>query len=385
MTDHATPHDNAATPADESAGPPVTPPVTPPAAPPAAFAPPAPPAPPAPEAATAAGGTDPADPWGAPDPQAFPVPQAFAVPLSPEELAARRTRRRRAAVRWGVAALVCALAGTGAAVAVTTPDRTDIPGLATENDGRYTFPALALPPLPSGKAAPRESKSRHAADLRYLLLPAPKEAGGSTGPVVFPTPTMPATATATATASATASPGASGSTAASPGATSSATPAGSAPAGSASAAPTADWVPCDALAAEQKEPAKLRALLLQNACRAATVREWTATDGTRTQVRLLAFGASAEAWDVFADLRANGDPKDIPGLRTGPTQGWDSVSGVDLATRETPATGAGAGPTGRVAYLSAGDLVGVVTMANPKGVPTAAFRQVVTLQSDLLV
>ncbi|MBP0455796.1 hypothetical protein J5Y04_40685, partial [Kitasatospora sp. RG8] len=338
----------------------------PPVAPPAAFAPPSP------GAGTGAPAAAPADPWGVP--VAPPVPE----PLSPEELAARRTRRRRAAVRWSAAVLVCALAGTEAAVAVTTPDRTDIPGLATERDGRYTFPALVLPPLPSGKAVPRESKSRHAADLRYLLLPAPKEAGGSLAPVVFPSPTAPASATASAAAS--------GSPAASPtaGATPSAAPTTGAPTAGATAAATADWVPCDALAGEQKDAAKVRALLLQNACRAATVREWTATDGTRTQIRLLAFGGSPEAWDVFADLRANGDPKDVPGLKTGPTQGWDEVNGVDLATRETPVTGPDAGPTGRVAYLSAGDVVGVVTMTNPKGVRTAAFRQVVTLQSDLL-
>ncbi|AUY50596.1 hypothetical protein [Streptomyces sp. CB01881] len=367
MTDHATPQDSAVTPQDGAASP-ADAPAPPPVAPPAAFAPPSPGA----VTGQDAVGAPAADPWGVP--VAPPVPE----PLSPEELAARRTRRRRAAVRWSAAVLVCALAGTEAAVAVTTPDRTDIPGLATERDGRYTFPALVLPPLPSGKAVPRESKSRHAADLRYLLLPAPKEAGGSLAPVVFPSPTAPASASASSSASvgAAASPTA--------GATASGTPSSGAPTAAATTAATTDWVPCDALAGEQKDAAELRALLLQNACRAATVREWTATDGTRTQIRLLAFGGSTEAWDVFADLRSKGDPKGVPGLKTGPTQGWDSVNGVDLATRETPATGPDAGPTGRVAYLSAGDVVGVVTMTNPKGVKTAAFRQVVTLQSDLL-
>ncbi|GAA2792867.1 hypothetical protein RMN57_20955 [Kitasatospora sp. CM 4170] len=375
MTDHATPHDAAAAPADATpaataAEAPATPAPAAPFAPPTAAAP-APGAPVAPEH----------NPWGAPDATALPP---LAPQPSPEELAARRTRRRRAAVRWSAAVLVFALAGTGAALGVTAPERTDLPGLATKNDGRYTFPAPVLPPLPSGKAAPRDSKSRHAADLRFLLLPAPKEAGGSLAPVVFPSPT--------ATASA-AGPSASGAASASPSGTPSATasaspsggPAGSPSAsGAATTAPAAAWVPCDAIADEQKEAAKLRILLLQDACRTATVREWTAADGTRTQIRLLGFGSSSEAWDVFADLRANADPKDVPGLRVGSAQGWDTVSGVDLSIHETPAGSAPAGPTGRLAYLSAGDVLGVVTMTNPKGVPTAAFRQVVTLQSDLL-
>ncbi|MFJ3787993.1 hypothetical protein [Kitasatospora sp. NPDC090091] len=370
MTDHATPHDPAATPTE---APPAAAPTEAPAAPAAPFAPPTPEAPP--------GGAPAApehNPWGAPDAAAFPPP---APQQSPEELAARRTRRRRAAVRWSAAVLVFALAGTGAALGVTAPDRTDLPGLATKNDGRYTFPALVLPPLPSGKAAPRESKSRHAADLRFLLLPAPKEAGGSLAPVVFPSPTAPASADPSTSAAPSASPSGT------PSATASASPAGSpstSASGAATAAPAAAWVPCDAIADEQKEAGKLRTLLLQDACRAATVREWTAADGTRTQIRLLGFGSSAEAWDVFADLRANADPKDVPGLRIGSVEGWDTVSGVDLATKETPAGAPTAGPTGRVAYLSAGDVLGVVTMTNPKGVPTAAFRQVVTLQSDLL-
>lgn len=367
MTDSATPHDSAAASTD-----------TPPA-PPAPFAPPvAPPAAPGAPEAPATGGAFGADPWAVPGEGSVPP---LLPPVGPEELAARRTRRRNAALRWGAAALVCALAGTGAAVAVTTPERTDIPGLATRSDGRYTFPALVLPPLPSGKAVPKESKSRHAADLRYLLLPAPKEAGGSSGPVVFPTPTRlptgsPTTASTTAptasgspTASASASTGPSVSP--SPGATS-------------TGAPTAEWVACDAMAAEQKEPAALRSLLLRDVCRAATVREWTASDGTRTQIRLLRFGSSVEAWDVFAELRANGEPKDLPGLKPGSVQGWDSVDGVDLATRESPALAADGRSTGCLAYLGAGDVIGVVTMTNARGVPAAAFRQVVTLQSDLL-
>ncbi|MFF7994707.1 hypothetical protein ACFZDG_33660 [Kitasatospora xanthocidica] len=304
----------------------------------------------------------------------LPVPETaigaleFTDPAqSPEALAAqeaRRARRRKAAVRWSCAALVFALAGTGTALAVTAPERTDIPGLATASDGRYTFPPLALPPLPSGKAAPDgKGKSLHYADLRHLLLPVPKEAGGSLTAPTFPAPT--------------ASPTASGSPTASP--TASATP---------SAAPTAaavaDWVPCDAILAEQQDPAKLSQLLLENACRAATVREWTASDGTRTQIRLLRFGSTGESWGTYNSLRAKSAPKAAPDTKSTSHENWDTVNGVDLTALESTANGPKGNPTARVAYLSAADILAVITMTNPDGIPAAPFRQVVTLQSDLL-
>jgi hypothetical protein len=327
----------------------------------------------------------------APAPAATPAapeaPEAAQTPgtqeplETPEEQAARRTRRRKAAVRWSCAVLVFALAGTGAALAVTTPERTDIPGLATANDGRYTFPPLTLPPLPSGKAAPdAKGKALHYADLRYLLLPAPKEAGGSLTAPVFPVPTAAPSASSSATPSAT--PSAEPSASASPTTTaaSAASAAPSAPAGTA----LASWVPCDAIAAEQKEPAKLRVLLLQNACRAATVREWTASDGTRTQIRLLRFGSTAEAWNTFSSLRTDIPAKAAPDAKTAPHSDWDTVEGVDVTLKDSPATAGQGVPTTRLAYLSASDVVAVVTMTNPQGVPAAAFRQVVTLQSDLL-
>ncbi|MFF2659958.1 hypothetical protein ACFVUH_21665 [Kitasatospora sp. NPDC058032] len=318
--------------------------------------------------------TDSSDTPAVPDAPAVPdVPSAADVPVvapaagaPTEEERARGSRRRKAALRWGAAAVVCALAGTGSALAVTAQDRTDLPGLATKSDGRYTFPALVLPPLPSGKAAPKDNKSRHAADLRQLLLPVPKEAGGSLTPTGHPAALA---VTGGGTPSASASP----TTSASPSAT----------ATSASPAPGAAAGPgdCDAFVAEQANQAEARALLLQYACRAAVVREWTAADGTRTQIRLLSFGSSAEAFSAFAGLRDGKGPKDVPTVGEATPTGWDEVYGVTLATRTATPHDA---PPVRVAYLAAGDLVGVVTLSNPKGVPAAAFRQVVTLQSDLL-
>ncbi|MFF3073011.1 hypothetical protein ACFVSN_15090 [Kitasatospora sp. NPDC057904] len=369
MTDHVTSQDPAGTPVPPPA--PTAPPAPVPTAPPA----PVPTAPPAPVPTAP---PEPAAPAGPALSEVELVPPPPAAPETPEKREARlarRTRRRKAVVRWAAATLVCALAGTGTAMALTVPERTDIPGLATKSDGRYTFPALALPPQPPAKG-PSVRKEPHRADLRNLVLPAPKEAGGPLGLVVFPSPTATPSASGSASPSATASasPSASGS------------PSGTAsPAASAKAsAATADWAPCDAVLDEQQNPDDLRALLLQNACRAAAVREWTASDGTRTQIRLLRFGSSFEGGEVFSALRANSLPKALPGAKAGSHDGWDALPNVDLAVKESSVQGAKGDPTARVAYLGASNVLAVITMTNPKGVPVAPFRQVATLQSDLL-
>ncbi|MFE4479322.1 MULTISPECIES: hypothetical protein [Streptomycetaceae] len=310
---------------------------------------------------------------------AAPVAEPFAAAEDPAVLAeqeARRTRRRKAAVRWSCAVLVFALAGTGSALAVTAPDRTDLPGLATASDGRYTFAPLTLPPLPAGQEAPDDKgKSPHHADLRYLLLPAPKEAGGSLTPPVFPAPTAAATPSGSPTASPSAPASPAPSDSASAGASASASAAGSA---------FGQWVPCDAIADEQQDPVKMRSVLLEHACRAATVREWTASDGTRTQIRLLRFGSVRESWGAFADVRSKGGPKAAPSTKGTPHDDWDALDGSSLTLVESTTAGTKGAPTARVAYLSAADVVAVITMTNPAGVPTAPFRQVVTLQGELL-
>lgn len=52
--------------------------------------------------------------------------------------------------RWTAAVLVCGGVGAGAAMGITAMERTDVPGLATEPDGRWEYPQLALPALPEG-------------------------------------------------------------------------------------------------------------------------------------------------------------------------------------------------------------------------------------------
>ncbi|MCX5211589.1 hypothetical protein OG689_20235 [Kitasatospora sp. NBC_00240] len=281
-----------------------------------------------------------------------------------EQRLQRIRRRRRTLLRRGAAAFVLVIAGTASAYAVTVPDRTDIPGLATPKDGRYTFPVLVLPPLPSGKPAPGApgAELRHEADLRRLVLPAPDEA---TDPAA-------ATGSASPAASPSATAAASGTSAASP----AAVPVGPAP---------ARWAACEDLAAELAQPESLKSDLMTNACRAGVVREWTATDGTKTRIRLLRFGSREEASNVSnslwltSELKGEGKlelEKDAKGLPT--------TVGVGAQLRHNGDPDKDKPDTVRAGYLLSGDVVGMIVMSNPAGVPEQAFHQVVLLQSDLL-
>ncbi|MER5730942.1 hypothetical protein ABT084_21905 [Streptomyces sp. NPDC002138] len=110
---------------------------------------------------------EPANPFAAPDLSGIPVPPA----------APRDRRALFAALRWTAAALVFAVAAAGTAYAVIKPARTDIPGLATKDDGRWTYPAVAKPVLPAGAPlpfTPDNADGIHYAALSQLLLPAPE-------------------------------------------------------------------------------------------------------------------------------------------------------------------------------------------------------------------
>ncbi|XQE87167.1 hypothetical protein ACN24M_18865 [Streptomyces microflavus] len=108
---------------------------------------------------------------------AVPAPAEQAVPAEPAEAPSpppprpcRRPRppRRalRAVARWTVALLVFGGLGTGTALAITSAERTDVPGLATESDGRWDYPKLSLPrcrparPARSPTPTPRRSTTR---------------------------------------------------------------------------------------------------------------------------------------------------------------------------------------------------------------------------------
>ncbi|MFE9428761.1 hypothetical protein ACFYNO_38105 [Kitasatospora sp. NPDC006697] len=280
------------------------------------------------------------NPWAVPGQEQHPGSTAYAPDLlfSPEEPKPRRPRPGPATVlRWTAFALVLAASATATAFAVTALPRHELPGLATPGDGRYSFNQLSLPRLPAGRPAPSATGAgkRHYAQLPALLLQAPQQAPGA------------------------------------------------APAAAAT---------CTDYANLHEDSAHLPAVLATNACRDAASRVWTAKDGTRTELWLLRFGSQDEAHLCYAALGATGAVKLVP----------DEISGVDdftlapdqevfirtaspaASTDSATDTATGPQPTGKVAYLLAGDVVATIVMTNAAGVPSQPFHQVVALQSDLL-
>ncbi len=123
-----------------------------------------------------------------PEPPLLP-PTAFQVPepeqaqaQDPLPVPAKKDRRvLRAVLRWTAAVVVFAVVGAGTAYGITDMKRTDVPGLGTASDGRWDYPTLTKPPLPKGSPGPLAEANRagsHFADLRALVLPAPKGATG---------------------------------------------------------------------------------------------------------------------------------------------------------------------------------------------------------------
>ncbi|MER8183405.1 hypothetical protein [Kitasatospora sp. NPDC094015] len=313
----------------------------------------------------------PADPWAAPAQLGEPTLDAWSLPAEAVLAEQASAPRRAKLLRWGGAALILVLTATATAVAVTLPDRTSLPGLRTPNDGRYAFPQLTLPPLPSGKAEPAKADlHRHFADLRQLLLPAPAGAR-----LEEPAPAAAGSAAPSASTSPSASPAPSGT----PGATATATATGSPATG---AVPAGTWAECNDYAAGDKNAPKVTAALLESACRAATKRVWTGPDGTRTEIWLLRFGSNTEANRFYERSSTKTEP-----TATGPLKRSDlvfaSMGGVASQARagEQKANGR---PVAEAADLAAGDVVVRIVMTNPAGVPEQAFRQVAVLQADLL-
>ncbi|MEV6211438.1 hypothetical protein [Kitasatospora sp. NPDC051914] len=319
--------------------PPAAPPAAPTAAPEVLAAPPAAAVPPQP------GPEQPGPPAVAGDAWS-PAPELL------EAAASDRRRTRAALLRWGAVALVLLLSGTAAALAVTAPDRTDIPGLATPGDGRYAFPPLTLPQLPSGKPDPGQvaAAGRHYADLRGLLLPPPRGA-------VLEQPTATGKA---------ASPAA----------------AGAAPSGASAAAAGVPWLACTDYAAGDGARARLDAAMAEYACRAATRRTWTAADGTRTDIWLFRFGSQNEAHGLFGEIGWS-EPKGVPALHSADVEVDPSLP-TSMLTTQAGDQKAKNGPTARAAYLQQGDVVAGIVMTNPDGVAVQAYRQVALLQSQML-
>ncbi|GAA3069817.1 hypothetical protein GCM10017562_40930 [Streptomyces roseofulvus] len=239
--------------------------------------------------------------------------------------------------RWTAALLVCGGVGTGAAMGITAMERTEVPALATESDGRWEYPELALPALPDGAPRPFSDGNEaeiHHADLRKLLLPAP--AGATVDPKL-----------------------------------------------------DGGWAGLDAYLAELKpeDRPELKAFLTDSALRHVAARGWTMPDGSTTRIHLLRFSSVAfsEAYkdelisDVFRGERL---PVGVEASEMDTFhQGIDvpDVSFYSYKEKEPY------GPAQtRWTFVQAGDTFGVVTQTRKGGTLAVPFEQTVALQAQLL-
>ncbi|MFE6978046.1 hypothetical protein [Streptomyces sp. NPDC057682] len=274
-------------------------------------------------------------------PQLPPVPLLPPVPVPAVVAPAPRPPRRalRAVARWTAAVLVFGAFGAGTAYALASADRGDVPGLATESDGRWDYPRLSLPALPAGAPRPfteGNTAEVHHADLRRLLLPAP---AGATPDTKL----------------------------------------------------TGGWIGTEQfLAAFAKgSRADLRLQLKESAVRHIAARGWTMPDGTSTRIYLLQFNSTAFA-DDFRDTRYIGT---TPG---------DALTGAEHMDLDETWKGGGKVPETstyvfdepkpfgaaqvREGFVVAGDTIGLVVQERKgaAGTPRVPFHQTLILQNQLL-
>ncbi|SEK69471.1 hypothetical protein [Streptacidiphilus jiangxiensis] len=263
-----------------------------------------------------------------------PTPEPTAEPKARRSFL-RPGPRGRTVARWSIATVLCLGLGAATAVAVMAPRRTDIPGLATAADGRYTYPTLQLPQLPPGAVGPSAGGAPsgapggtvpHAADVRQLLLPHP--VGAVTDSTL---------------------PGARG------------------------------FVPLGDFAKLFTSPDDLAEVLGENGARHVAATGWRMPDGTHVTVYLLAFRSGVTSQAAFNSemgmyLAA------APQLDLSTTD-----SSVPLAVADTASRPAGKdGPALRVTVFSDADINGLLVMTNPKAVNPVDFKQALTLQMELL-
>ncbi|MEV0092171.1 hypothetical protein [Streptomyces sp. NPDC050738] len=244
----------------------------------------------------------------------------------------------RAAARWTLAVLVCGGLGTGTAYGITGMTRTDVPGLATQDDGRWTYPKLSLPALPADAPRPFTDGNAgevHHADLRKLLLPAPE---GATQDKTL----------------------------------------------------NGGWVSTDRYTAEYAKSARsaLKQELADASVRHIAARGWTMPDGTTTRIYLVQFKSTAFAQAFKDDTVSIGYDGGTP-LVEAPTaridDTWSSNGSVENNTTYVYAEAAPYGAQQvRQAYVLSGDTVALIFHSRKGTVPKVPFHQTVILQDQLL-
>ncbi|MFE7584280.1 hypothetical protein ACFU5Y_22295 [Streptomyces gardneri] len=269
--------------------------------------------------------------------------QPEAEPFQPE--AEPKPRKSRKPLLWGIArwtaaVLVCGGVGAGTAMGITAAERTDVPGLATESDGRWEYPELTLPALPEGAPRPFTDGNDgeiHHADLRRLLLPAP--AGATVDPKL-----------------------------------------------------KGGWTGFDSYLEllKEKDRAPVKEYIAESTLRHVAARGWTTPDGTTTRIHLLRFSSVA-----FAEAFKDDIMRDVSQSERLPLGVEASKIDMSVKAVEVPAVSAyaytedaedgeyGTGQT-RWAYIQAGDTFGVVTQTRKGEALTVPFQQTVALQAQLL-
>jgi hypothetical protein len=270
-----------------------------------------------------------------------PLPQMpTEPPRTPPAMAppSPRPPRRvlRAIARWTVALVVFGGLGTGAAFAVTGQGRDDLPGLATQDDGRWQYPRLSLPALAADAPRPFTLGNEgqiHYADLRKLLLPLP---AGATQDKKL----------------------------------------------------KGGWVPFDQYVSEFPEDGRpdIRRNLLDDGARHIAARGWTMPDGTSSRVYLLRFESAALA-ETYSDTQLNGVMG--PPLATAPTsemdEQWSDEEHVPDTTPWAFAETKPYGPTqARLGTVLAGDTLALIVQEKKGGAPAVPFHQALILQNQLL-
>lgn len=276
-----------------------------------------------------------------------PVPAAPAAdvpqepPAPPEPSPGKDRRVLRAVLRWTAAVVVFAAAGAGTAYGITALDRTDVPGLATASDGRWDYPRLVKPPLPSGSPGPfaeGNETGAHHADLRDLLLPAPK---GATEDKALR--------------------------------------------GKDGWLATKDFL---AEYARQEDRKRFGQDLADHGLRHIAARGWTTQDGTRTRIYLLRFNTAALVHHLVDKGLAEYEGPSYPvrGAETlVPDTEFPAGAEADdiLYSVYTEAKPYGAEHV-RQAYLTAGDTLAVIIQSRKGTVASVPFQQTVALQGLLL-
>ncbi|MFJ2245336.1 hypothetical protein [Streptomyces sp. NPDC087862] len=277
-------------------------------------------------------GTGPAGPTPVPQmPEHLPAPDPAPSPKPPR-------RVLRAVARWTVAAVVLGGLGAGTAFGITSMERTDVPGLATESDGRWDYPQLSLPALPAGSPRPYSDGNVaeiHHADLRRLLLPAPV---GATVDKKL----------------------------------------------------DGGWVSTERYLSEYAKDSRsdVAQTLEDAAPRHVAARGWTMPDGTSTRIYLVQFNSTAFAQHFMDSTSGSGSEAPLVGApETVLDEGWSGAGKVPGTSSyvydEVKPYG---GARVRQGYVVAGDTLALVVQSRKgkESTPDVPFHQTVILQNQLL-